>query len=328
MTRALKAHGTAILITFSLLGLLLYLSFNHFKPLAERLDLTGNQNNQVSSSYEPPAHVANLENQAVRESSGIAASKQNSNLFWTHNDSGDGPFLYAFDRQGKHRGVWRVTGASALDWEDMAIGPGPSRGQSYIYVGDIGDNAKKRGEIIVYRVAEPSIGAESSSSTTHSPGSTGPADVIRLQYPDGKYDAESLLVHPSTGDLYIVTKVRGSAAGVYRLKAPLPTSGSATLTRVGEVSFPNGAVGFITGGDISPDGQRVALCDYRGACELVLPSGSGSAFDEIWKQPLMPVSAGARRQGEAICYRADGLALLATSERLPCPLIEITRKNR
>lgn len=284
------------------------------------------------NGYGPPVHLVNLENKSIKESSGIAASQRNSDIFWTHNDSGDGPFIYAFDRQGKHRGVWRVVGAKAVDWEDMAIGPGPRRGRSYLYIGDIGDNSKKRSRITVYRVAEPQITPKDSSSTVRNPRETEAADVIRLKYPDGKYDAETLLIHPITGDLYVITKVRGAAARVYKLKAPAPKPGVSSLSFVGELRFPNPFLGFITGGDISPDGRRVIISDYLGACELILPGRRGATFDVIWKQSPQPVNVGGfpgiRRQGEAICYRADGLALLATSEGLPCPLIEVVRRDR
>ncbi len=40
----------------------------------------------------------------------------------------------------------------------------------------------------------------------------------------------------------------------------------------------------------------------------------------------MSVDIGARQQGESVCYRPDGMALLATSEELPCPLIEVKRR--
>jgi hypothetical protein len=153
-----------------------------------------------------------------------------------------------------------------------------------------------------------------------------------MKYPDGKHDAETLLVHPTSGDLYIITKVMGSAAGVYKLKAPLAKSGEFTLVYVREFRFPNKFLGFITGGDVSPDGHRVALCDYLGACELVLPDRPGTVFDDIWRQSPLPIEigsfGGSRRQGEAICYRADGRALLATSEGLPCPLIEVVLINK
>jgi hypothetical protein len=285
-----------------------------------------------SDSYGAPVRLANLENRSIKESSGIAASQRNANNFWTHNDSGSRPFIFAFNRQGKHRGVWRVTGARAVDWEDMAIGPGPKRGVSYLYIGDIGDNDKERGHITVYRVAEPRITPKDSALTVKNPRGTEAAAVIRLKYPDGRYDAEALLIHPLTGHLYIITKVRGAAARVYKSRAPAPKSGVGTLTYVGEFRFPNPFLGFITGGAISPDGRRVVISDYLGACELILPAKRGVAFDEIWKQSPLPVNIGGfpgvRRQGEAICYRADGLAILATSEGLPCPLIEVARSNQ
>ena len=313
-----------------LLAAFFTLSFRRFQStvLPAALETSNNTNRQTDDGYGSPVHLADLEDRSINESSGIVASRRNAKLFWTHNDSGDGPFIYAFDYQGKHRGVWRIAGASARDWEDIAIGPGPNSRQSYIYIGDIGDNSKKRDEVEVYRVIEPLIAPEDSSSTKVSPRNTVAATVIRLKYPDGKHDAETLLVHPKTGDLYIVTKVRGAAAGVYKLKAPLPESMETTLTHIGNIRFPSRMIGFITGGDISPDGTRVILCDYLGGCELILSSTQQGGFDAIWNQPPVPVGLGSRKQGEAICYRADGLALLMTSEGVPCPLIEIPQRKK
>ena len=48
-------------------------------------------------------------------------------------------------------------------------------------------------------------------------------------------------------------------------------------------------------------------------------------FDAVWSQPLAPVPLGERKQGEGVCYSRDGSSVLATSERLPTPLIEVTR---
>jgi len=97
------------------------------------------------------------------------------------------------------------------------------------------------------------------------------------------------------------------------------------MARIGEVSLPGLTGSMVTGGDIAPDGLRVALCDYFMAYEISLPEGAKDGFDVIWKQTPMPVNIGARRQGEAVCYRADGKALLATSERVPTPLLEAAR---
>jgi hypothetical protein len=82
---------------------------------------------------------------------------------------------------------------------------------------------------------------------------------------------------------------------------------------------------LITGGAISPDGQRVALSDYTQGHEFV-SQDANAPFDNIWKQPMRPVDLGKRKHGETICYRLDGKALMATSERLPTPLIEAVRR--
>jgi hypothetical protein len=268
-----------------------------------------------------PARIATLEESAINESSGIVASRRNPGLFWTHNDSGDGPFVYAFDRAGRRRGVWRVEGAQARDWEDIAAGPGPEAARAYLYAGDIGDNDEERELITVYRFQEPEVTDADASSTRESPRKTTPAESIRLKYPDGAHDCEALLVHPTTGDLYVVTK-RGDEAGVYKLAAGFDASVVNTLARVATLHGPGFFGVLVTGGDISPDGRRVALCDYATGYELTLPEGSKS-FDDIWRQKPTVVSLGPRRQGESVGYRLDGAALLATSEGTPTPLFEV-----
>jgi hypothetical protein len=276
----------------------------------------------VAQLYGPPATIANLQNPGVNESSGLAASRSNPGIYWTHNDSGDEPFVYAFDATGESRGVFRVTGAKARDWEDMAVGPGPARGQSYLYVGDIGDNDKERAEIVIYRVPEPKVTAADKESSRRFPQVTTGSDAIRLRYPDGKFDAETLMVHPTTGNLYIVTKVMLKNATVYEAPAPLTPGKVITMRRIGDIRVPSLMGGVLTGGSISPDGRRVALCDYLQGYEVVLPSGVKD-FNEIWKQTVTPFKLGQREQGESITYRADGKALLATSEGKHPPLIQV-----
>ena len=275
-------------------------------------------------NYGAPVVLAHLEDKKISESSGLAASRLAPGLFWTHNDSTGGPLIYAFDRQGKSRGTWRVTGATARDWEDIAAGPGP-QGRPYLYVGDIGDNRGRRDQIVVHRFPEPAVGEASADA----PPATEAAESVALKYPDGNHDAETLMVHPRTGDIYIITKTGFAAAGVYKLGAPQTFSGAHTLRRVGSVAAPGVFGGVFTGGDISPDGRRVVICDYTQGYELELPKGSSdSDFDRIWAQPPTPVNLGQRRQGEAIAYSHDGASILATSEKRPTPLIEVTRGAR
>jgi hypothetical protein len=272
-----------------------------------------------------PAQIATLEDRRVNESSGLVASRRNPGLFWTHNDSGDGPFVYAFDRAGRKRGTFRVEGAQARDWEDIAAGPGPEASRPYLYAGDVGDNDLEREFVTVYRFQEPEVTDADVSSTRERPRATAAAEAIRIKYPDGAHNCEALLVHPTTGDLYVVTKAADSA-GVYKLAAPFDSSGVNTFARVATLRGPAFFGALVTGADISSDGRRVALCDYASGYELTLPEGSKN-FDDVWTQKPTLVPLGARKQGESVCYSLDGAALLATSEGTPAPLIEVVLRK-
>lgn len=276
-----------------------------------------------ASDYGAPIQVALLKDKVIKESSGLAASRNVPGVYWTHNDSGDGPFIYAFDSRGLLRGVWRVAGASAYDWEDMAAGPGPIAGKNYLYIGDIGDNGEKRSEVIVYRVPEPVVSTGNNAKAKTS--STEPAEAIHLRYPDGSHDAEALLVHPITGTIYIVTKILFGNPGIYEAATLFKAGGQITLARVGTLEVPSLLGGIITGGAISPDGRRVAFCDYMQGYEAVLPD-TKAAFNTIWKRPLTSFALGSRKQGESITYSLDGKALLATSEGSPMPLFQVVRR--
>ena len=287
------------------------------------LVLSSNALALAQNPYGPPVSIATIKSNSISESSGLTASRLTPGAYWTHNDSGDGPFIYAFDTRGSSLAVFRVAGARARDWEDMASGPGPQRNKSYLYVGDIGDNNHARSEIIVYRIVEPAM---VKSSKTR-PATTEPAEAIRLRYPDGSHDAETLLVHPTSGNIYIVTKVTLVNAVVYEAAAPLTSNRPITMRRIGEIRVPSLFGGVLTGGSISPDGRRVALCDYFQGYELVLPAGAKD-FNDIWKQKIASFDVGKREQGEAITYRLDGKALLTTSEGKRSPVIQVLQTNR
>jgi len=278
----------------------------------------------IFAAYGAPATLAIIKDKSITESSGLVASRTTPGAYWTHNDSGDGPFIYAFDTHGDTLGTFRVTGAHARDWEDIAAGPGPQRNKSYLYIADIGDNDGLRPAVTVYRVAEPTLSAATRRFTKAQPGSTEPAEAIRLKYPDGSHDAEALLVHPTTGNIYIVIKVLIANPAVYEAVAPFTPGKLITLKRIGEVHIPSLFGGVITGGSISPDGRRVALCDYFQGYEMSLPASSTN-FDDIWKQRMTGFDLGKRKQGESITYRLDGKALLATSEGKQSPLIQVVR---
>ena len=136
---------------------------------------------------------------ALAEISGMARGRRDTSVLWVHNDSGAKPDVHALTLTGQTRQVFRLSGATAKDWEDMDVGPGPVAGTNYLYMGDIGDNGKKRPNITVYRVPEPAV--------------TGPATVTALAgaqpivaaYPDGPHNAEAMAVGID-GTIYVITK--------------------------------------------------------------------------------------------------------------------------
>jgi hypothetical protein len=267
----------------------------------------------ASSGFGPAVERGLVSDEDVTESSGLVASRRHPGRLWTHNDSGHPPVLFCVEPDGGSCGRWNVDGADNLDWEDIAAGPGPTAGEHYLYVGDIGDNDRSRDEVVVYRVVEPTV-----PDGGRGGGVTDQATALRFRYDDGPHDAESLMVHPDTGDVYVVIKAAGDT-GVYR-----GLSEGGVLTRVATLGL--GPLGVVTGGDISPDGRQVALCTPFAGYEFTLAHGAAEPFDAIWKRPPGAVALPPREQGESIAYRLDGNALLLTSEGQPSPLFEVPRR--
>ena len=279
----------------------------------------------VSTNYEKPQVVGKIESGEITESSGIAASKCQENVFWTHNDSGDDAFIFALNQKGKKLGTWKVSGAKNKDWEGIATFRDAKNGKCLLYIGDIGNNERLKSEMTIYCVAEPTISDADKDSSKKNPSQTENAEAIKFVYPEMRHDAETLLVHPNSGDIYILSKRLSGASGVYKLAADFSLEKTNTLKKIADFSVPAVPNGFLTDGDISPDGKRVVVCDYFSAYEIVLPKNAKS-FDEIWTEKPLIVELGERNQGEAVAYSADGKSIFATSEKKNSPIIQVKRK--
>ncbi len=273
---------------------------------------------KFSRRFEKPKVIARIKSQEISESSGLVSSRCNKDIFWTHNDSRNGAFIFAVDRKGKKLGTWKVTGAVNKDWEDLATIK--KDGKCFLYVGDIGNNSRIRSEFTVYRVEEPRIENAASASSFKNPLKTKRATPIKFSYPNIRRNSETLLVHPVTEDLYILSKRLTGAASVYKM-----AKGTTSLKKIADFEVPALPNGLLTGGEISSDGKRIILCDYFNGYEITLPDDATN-FDEIWKEEPSVIELGRREQGEAICYSEDMTSVFATSERLNSPLIQVKRK--
>lgn len=277
-----------------------------------------------NASYAAPQVVGTIASKDIAESSGVAASRCQNNVLWTHNDSGNGPFIFAIAPSGAVLATYKVKDTKNKDWEDIAAFK-DSAGKCYLYIGEIGDNEAKRDEHEVYRIPEPTIGGDAASSDTKDPLETDVPETVRFKYPDMPQNAETLMVHPVTGEIYVATKRKTGPSNVYKID---PAFGADTQTaqKVGEISVPAVPNGLLTGGDISPDGRHVMLCDYTQGYELTLPEGSEN-FEDIWKQTPQPVDLGKRPHGESVSFNIDGTSVYATSENDNAPVIEVKRRQ-
>ncbi len=280
---------------------------------------------EKSNVYGKPQIIGEIKSNEITESSGIAASRCNQNVFWTHNDSGDDAFIFALNGKGEKLGTWKVSGAKNRDWEDIAEFQYKKTGKCFLYIGDIGNNNRLRSEMTIYRVAEPQVSDSDKNSSVKNSNKTENADAINVEYPDIRHDAETLMVNPNTGDIYILSKSLTSASSVYKLASDYSLAKTNILEKIADFTVPALPSGFLTGGDISPDGKRAIICDYFSAYEIILP-GNAKDFDEIWNQKPVIVELGEREQGESVGYSADGKSIFATSEKDNSPLIKVERK--
>jgi hypothetical protein len=278
------------------------------------------------SAYGPPRITGRIDLKDINESSGIAASKCQPGVFWTLNDSGDDAFIFAINEKGDDLGTWRVESAQNFDWEDIAEFRDAS-GKCSIYIGEIGDNDLERPVHSVYRVNEPIVSGQSSGTDRKTALLTDPAEQVKFRYADRNANAETLMVHPTTGDIYVLTKRFDGPSAIYKIKPSFGSDSVAIAEKLGDLAVPNVPNGYLTGGDISPDGKRAVVCDYSAAYELSIPADSTN-FDDIWTQTPVMIDRGDLEQGEAVGYTPDGNSLILTSEKKRSPVVMIERQKK
>lgn len=278
-------------------------------------------------SFSQPERLGVIANQALTDASGMVASRLNPGNLWFHNDSdADNPgLLFCTGFQGADCGVARLGGIEPHDWEDMAAGPGPEGGVTYLYVGDTGDEGGDRQVVEVHRFPEPALPADP-APTVEAPFVVENVETLVLRFPDGPHNAESLMVHPATGDLYLLTR-ETQFTTVFAARAPMEAGIEVELEQVAllDVGFSNARSRQVTGADISPDGLHVVYVTNAEGYELTL-AGAEAGFDDIWADNPTVMSIPMRLVGEAIAYRLDSAGVITTNEGTPANLHQMERR--
>lgn len=244
---------------------------------------------------------------ALRESSALAVSRVHAGIFWTLNDSGDGPYLYATDSTGIVRARFEVTGARNVDWEGLSLGSCPPEVPAdgpCVFIADTGDNDERRPRVVVYAVPEP----DPAGLGLGGRGRTAPARALRLRYEDRPRDAEAVATLPE-GALTLITKGRSGPILRYTIPPGAWSEDEWTLARPDTLPIePQFFAGrWVTDAAVDPAGQRAAVRTYSEIYFFFLGSR--------WEPAGPPCRIGfVEPQGEGVDFLDEG-TLLLSSER-------------
>ena len=257
----------------------------------------------------PPGRwtIHRITSKEIREPSGLVKSRIHPGVFWTHNDSGDAPQIFAITPRGDVIAKFAVAGARHRDWEDIATDDA-----GHLYLADFGNNGNARRDLVVYRVPEPNPFAG---------GGTIRADLaLPFRYADQEafpqwgrwnFDAEALFW--MDGALYLFTKHR-SDQGTQLYRLPIePGSEEAVLEPLEHFDLIEGwprpfdPMGNVTGADLHSDGHLLALLSYRSLYLFVRETDGPRHFRQVRRIPLRTRRT---RLAEGVAWDGDDLIIV------------------
>merc|ERR1712106_204800 len=252
-----------------------------------------------------------MDDKTMEEASGLAYSRNQEGILWTQNDHGDDPRVIAINEKGQRLAIVTLEGVLNEDWEDIATTM--LEGESMILVADTGNNDFDRDPLSIIRFKEPIVDGKGDLEI--------PRDEIedlQVRYPDFSYDSEALTVDQTSGDIFMFTKDReNSISEVYRYPFPQSEANNPfTLEHVATLPL-----FWITGGDISPDGNTLALTNKQEAFSFTKPEGM--SWPEFLVNNPEPCNLQVEEevQREAIAVTQEGYWTTSECKKHPpCPL--------
>jgi hypothetical protein len=247
---------------------------------------------QAAAAVEPaaPHVVCRFSDPRLVEISGITWSRRHPGVYWVHNDSGRGPYLYAVDGTTcRTLARIRIGNIGARDIEAIATGTDPS-GRPVLWVGDIGDNRDSWPSVRVHAVVEPARLVDQQVD----------AVTYRFTYADIPHNAEGIIASPDRAKVWVVSK-QLAAGTVWQV--PLSRTTVTRAVAVGDVG------GLVTDAAMSRDGTRYVLRDYLRAYLFDAPVSA-----QTLSRPTQ-VDLPFELQGEAVTFAPGDQALLVASER-------------
>lgn len=262
--------------------------------------------------------AASVQERALNEISGIEVV--NDTDFVVFNDDGD-PDLWLLNPRGEVIQKLSIQGAKNRDWEDITRFQ--KGGRTVVAVGDIGDNLGIRASIRVYFVEWPPLQNTTEIDLLHQ---------LKLTYPDGPRDCESMAYDPVSKRLLFVTK-RDKPPRMYAVDIDDALSQSELQLRsLGEVAVlrpptredmrllgEHGQwISQPTGMDISDDGSTAALITYRSL--YLFERQPGQPWEDVFRTRPREFLGPKSNSEEAIAFDPTGRAVFISSEDRPAPI--------
>jgi hypothetical protein len=236
-----------------------------------------------------PMILLKKDSRTLAEASGLAISRENRGRYWTHNDSGDGPYIYLFDGNGEVEATVTLDGVEARDWEEISTQVTDS--VSYLYIGDIGDNDGSRDSIMIHRIKEPKVGDKTKITI-----SKDAIETMVIQYAEGARDAESLFYDSIDDNLVLITK-REQDVLVYEFQFK-DIDTPVAITSKGSIPMRN-----ITSADVLPGGD-ILLKNYDNV--FYWKRKNKAAYITLLEGVPFRIPYVKEPQGEAICTDEAG----------------------
>ena len=263
----------------------------------------------LSDAFDYGKIIGKIENNIIEEASGLVESVENSNSLWTHNDGGDGPFLYlisSFD--AKILKKISLVGIKNEDWEDLAIGPSILGDTStYIYLGDIGDNKKNKKIKKIHFFREPKIKNFDNELIEIN-------DIKTISFYSEKKieNFETLMIDPNSKELFLIAKNKKKKQNIYKIDTEnIEIDEIQKAKKYLTLNLKN-LKGEITGGEISRNGQKCLIKTYKNV--FLWERKKDEKWKNIWSQAPKILKYIPESQGEAICWSNDENAYFTLSE--------------
>jgi hypothetical protein len=258
----------------------------------------------VCTNWGTAAESGRVTSPALDALSGMAASWRNPGVLYVHNDR-ERPEVFAVSESGALIARLTLGGAIVHDIEDMGVSRCPAG--TCLFVADIGDNITPHEEFAIWRATEPALTAGASGIVM-----TLPAEQFAFRYADGGHNAESLIIDPTGGAVYLVTKeAAGKPSSVYHLET-FETGRMNVAARLRTLTVPAAGDSPATAGSAQPCGAGFLLRTGNTLYEFRVPAGG--VFADAFAATPSAVPAGVEPQGEAVTYSPGGGAYFTTGE--------------